>query len=70
MILVVFQLAGWCLLYLPGGCALPDIAHHALERLGAVPERAHAAVPVRLVGRGLRLPFRPFEKTQTQKPRV
>lgn len=34
---------------LPCGCALPHIADAALERLGGVPERAHAAVPVPVV---------------------
>lgn len=44
---------------LPGGGALPHIAHHALEGLGAVPEGADAAVPVALIRGGLRLPLRP-----------
>lgn len=45
--------------WFPGGGALAHVAHHALEGLGAVPEGAHAAVPVALVRRRLRLPLRP-----------
>lgn len=45
--------------WFPGGGALPHIAHHALEGLGAVPEGADAAVPVALIRGGLRLPLRP-----------
>lgn len=48
--------------YSPGGGALPHIAHHALEGLGAVPEGAHAAVPIALVGGRFRLPLRPTKK--------
>lgn len=43
----------------PGGGALPHIAHHALEGLGAVPEGADATVPVTLIRGRLRLPLRP-----------
>lgn len=39
--------------------ALSDIAHHALEGLGAVAEGADAAVPVALVRGRFRLPLRP-----------
>ena len=43
----------------PGGGALPHIAHHALEGLGAVPEGADATVPITLIRGRLRLPLRP-----------
>lgn len=44
---------------LPCGCALPHIADAAFERLGGVPEGAHAAVPVALVRALLGVSFRP-----------
>lgn len=47
----------------PSGGALSHIAHHALEGLGAVPEGAHTAVPIALVGGGFRLPLRPTQKS-------
>lgn len=34
---------------LPCGGALPNVAHHALERLGGVPESADATVPAAFV---------------------
>lgn len=44
---------------LPCGCALPHIADAALERLGGVPEGAHAAVPVAFVRRLFGMSFWP-----------
>lgn len=51
----------------PGGGALPHIAHHALEGLGAVPEGADAAVPVAVIRGGLRLPLRPAGHNRTRR---
>lgn len=45
---------------LPCGCALPHVADAAFERLGGVPEGAHATVPVAVVGRLLGLSFWPL----------
>lgn len=50
----------------PCGGALPHVAHHALEGLGAVAEGADAAVPVTLVRGGFRLPLRPAETHERQ----
>lgn len=50
----------------PCGGALPHVAHHALEGLGAVAEGADAAVPVALVRGGFRLPLRPAETHSTR----
>lgn len=44
---------------LPCGCALPHIADAAFERLGGVPEGAHATVPVSVVRGLLGLSFWP-----------
>lgn len=52
---------------LPGGRALPDVTHEALERLSAVPERADATVPVAVVGGRLSLPLRPSHKNKADK---
>lgn len=49
--------------------SLPDIAHHAFKRFGAVLERTHAAVPVAVVGGGLRLAFRP-SKSKTNREKI
>lgn len=51
----------------PCGGALPHVAHHALEGLGAVAEGADAAVPVALVRGGFRLPLRPAETHARQE---
>lgn len=70
--LLLFGVCGWCKLLIYLLCnqlrnrsgfscrrPLPDVAHRALERLEAVPERAHATVPVPVVGGRLGLPLRP-----------
>lgn len=56
-------------MYSPRWRSLPDIAHHAFERFGAVLERTHAAVPEAVVGGGLRLPFRP-SKSKTNRENI
>lgn len=51
-------------LHLPSGRALSDITHHALERLSAVLERTHAAVPEPIVCKRLGLSLRPSDKNK------
>lgn len=52
---------------LPCGCALPHVADAAFERLGGVPEGAHATVPVAVVGRLLGLSFWPLDWIEKKK---
>lgn len=54
----------WRLVLLPCWGALPNVAHHALERLGGVPESADATVPTAFVWRRLAVSLWPSNKTQ------
>lgn len=47
---------------LPCGCSLPNVAHHALERLGGVPESADTTVPAAFIRRRLAVPLWPSNK--------
>lgn len=57
----------WRLVLLPCGGALSNVAHHALERLGGVPESANATVPTAFVWRRLAVSLWPSNKTQRHK---